>query len=74
MVTLLSYPGLIIIDHGHFQYNWINYKQMEIYHALPFFIHLLSVCSQQGVTVIVTFAVIWAPWIPSVIFSRKVQR
>ena len=75
MVTLLSYPGLIIIDHGHFQYNSIslglalaavalvtrgrhllgaalfvaalNYKQMELYHALPFFFYLLWVCRQQ---------------------------
>ena len=104
VVTLLSYPGLIIIDHGHFQYNGIslglalaavalltrgrhllgaalfvaalNYKQMELYHALPFFFYLLGVCRQQrtvtqklvklvtiGVTVIVTFALIWAPFL-----------
>ncbi|XP_026501293.1 dolichyl pyrophosphate Man9GlcNAc2 alpha-1,3-glucosyltransferase [Vanessa tameamea] len=69
----LLYPGLILIDHGHFQYNcvslglflWasffiiaiqndtlaticfvlaLNYKQMELYHALPFFIYLLRKC------------------------------
>lgn len=69
----LLYPGLILIDHGHFQYNcvslglflWatffviaiendflctiffvlaLNYKQMELYHALPFFCYLLRKC------------------------------
>lgn len=68
MATYLTliYPGLILIDHGHFQYNGIslgptvaaiaaiiqgrhllasvlfclsiNYKQMGLYHALPFFL------------------------------------
>merc|ERR1719188_2515188 len=75
VVTLLAYPGLIIIDHGHFQYNNIslglalaaislvtrsqhslgsllfvcslNYKQMDLYHALPFFFYLLGICCQQ---------------------------
>lgn len=70
----LLYPGIILIDHGHFQYNcvslglflWatffviaiendilctiffilaLNYKQMELYHALPFFFYLLRKCS-----------------------------
>lgn len=69
----LLYPGLILIDHGHFQYNcvslglflWatffiiaiendilatiffvlaLNYKQMELYHSLPFFCYLLRKC------------------------------
>ncbi len=62
---LALYPGLILIDSGHFQYNnaslglfllavaaftgrrdflgaflftcALNYKQMELYHALPVF-------------------------------------
>ena len=104
VVTLLAYPGLIIIDHGHFQYNNIslglalaaislvtrsqhslgsllfvcslNYKQMELYHALPFFFYLLGICCQQrswtlkivklvqiGLTVIGSFALIWSPFI-----------
>lgn len=65
----IFYPGQILIDNGHFQYNnvslgltalaiaaliWdrkligsfffvlaVNYKQMELYHALPFFFYLL---------------------------------
>jgi alpha-1,3-glucosyltransferase len=65
----IFYPGQILIDNGHFQYNnvslgltvfaiaaiisdrnligsglfvlAINYKQMELYHALPFFVYLL---------------------------------
>jgi alpha-1,3-glucosyltransferase len=66
------YPGQILIDNGHFQYNNVslglaamaiaallkderilgaiffvfalNYKQMELYHAVPFFCYLLSNC------------------------------
>lgn len=65
----LYYPGIILIDYGHFQYNCIslglylmsvallrrheilssfvfclafNYKQMELYHALPFFFYFLG--------------------------------
>lgn len=64
------YPGQILIDNGHFQYNnvslgftalavaalisnrnlvgsvlfvmAVNYKQMELYHSLPFFFYLLA--------------------------------
>ena len=71
----LLFPGQIIIDNGHFQYNNIslglavlavagilcdkiylssvlfvlalNYKQMELYHALPFFFYLLNKCFGQ---------------------------
>lgn len=66
----LFYPGLILIDYGHFQYNCVslgffvssvmliliqyfktasiffclalNYKQMELYHSLPFFFFFLG--------------------------------
>lgn len=69
-IVTLYYPGQILIDNGHFQYNnvslgffvaavWaimcdrdllasaffvfaLNYKQMELYHALPFFFYLLA--------------------------------
>uniref|UniRef100_A0A1Q3FH89 Alpha-1,3-glucosyltransferase n=1 Tax=Culex tarsalis TaxID=7177 RepID=A0A1Q3FH89_CULTA len=72
MATAILYPGQILIDNGHFQYNNIslglaaaaiaailldrnllgalffvlalNYKQMELYHALPFFFYLLQWC------------------------------
>lgn len=79
---VLVNPTLLVIDHGHFQYNslslglaqlaigcifinnnnntnkWLvyasglfcmalNYKQMELYHALPFFFYLLGVCLKQ---------------------------
>jgi alpha-1,3-glucosyltransferase len=68
----IRFPGLILIDNGHFQYNNISlglfilasafvlkgrellasicfvlalsYKQMELYHALPFFFYLLGNC------------------------------
>uniref|UniRef100_A0A8R1TJF0 Alpha-1,3-glucosyltransferase n=1 Tax=Onchocerca volvulus TaxID=6282 RepID=A0A8R1TJF0_ONCVO len=64
------YPGLLVVDNGHFQYNHVslglflfsfacfvssffklgsmffvlalNFKQMELYHALPVAIYLLS--------------------------------
>ena len=107
-LALLSlYPGLILIDAGHFQYNnvslglmmaacaalfrnWdalgsalfvcaINYKQMEMYHSLPFFFFLLGKCWMEcaqksfvsaaarlakiGLAVIATFFLIWAPFI-----------
>ncbi|XP_069126311.1 dolichyl pyrophosphate Man9GlcNAc2 alpha-1,3-glucosyltransferase-like [Argopecten irradians] len=101
-LVLLS-PGLILIDHGHFQYNcislgfvllavWLigkgrelwgsvffvlalNYKQMELYHAFPFFFYLLGLCIWRkdqngflrlikiGITVLATFAVCWAPFL-----------
>lgn len=101
---LVTYPGLILIDNGHFQYNnmslglliaavaclfnfkdclasilfvaALNYKQMELYHALPFFFYLLGRCilcsswSQSigklatiGITVIATFVIIWLPFL-----------
>uniref|UniRef100_A0A8C5B5W3 Alpha-1,3-glucosyltransferase n=1 Tax=Gadus morhua TaxID=8049 RepID=A0A8C5B5W3_GADMO len=104
LLCILLYPGLILIDYGHFQYNglslgltlwgvlglglgWdalgslafslaLNYKQMELYHALPFFCYLLGKCARQGltgrglfslvkiaVTVLVTFALCWLPFL-----------
>ncbi|XP_062854099.1 dolichyl pyrophosphate Man9GlcNAc2 alpha-1,3-glucosyltransferase [Trichomycterus rosablanca] len=103
-LCILLYPGLILIDFGHFQYNsvslglslwgvvglglgWdllgslaftlaLNYKQMELYHALPFFCYLLGKCIKQGLmgrglvllvkialTVLVTFALCWLPFL-----------
>ncbi|CAF1022250.1 unnamed protein product [Rotaria sordida] len=102
LLTNLFYPLLILIDHGHFQYNSIslglaliafvmatqknlilvsailftlslNYKQMELYHAIPIFVYLLSAyCFEErkiklktflslGLVVIVTFFIIWIP-------------
>ena len=103
-VTLLAYPGLILIDHGHFQYNNVSlglflaavgfvmknrdnvgsvlfvaalsYKQMELYHALPFFFLLLGKCLHQktvsqkllklikiSLSVITAFVIIWSPFL-----------
>uniref|UniRef100_A0A3P8Z3G6 Alpha-1,3-glucosyltransferase n=1 Tax=Esox lucius TaxID=8010 RepID=A0A3P8Z3G6_ESOLU len=104
VLCILLYPGLILIDYGHFQYNsislglalwgvlglglgWdmlgslafvlaVNYKQMELYHSLPFFCYLLGKCFKQGmagrglfllvkiaVTVLVTFTLCWLPFL-----------
>ncbi|XP_017121312.1 probable dolichyl pyrophosphate Man9GlcNAc2 alpha-1,3-glucosyltransferase [Drosophila elegans] len=107
LFTLIAaYPGQILIDNGHFQYNNIslglaavavgailrrrlytasffftlalNYKQMELYHSLPFFAYLLGECvSQKSFTsfasqisriaavVLATFAILWIPWLGS---------
>lgn len=103
MLTFISYPGQILMDNGHFQYNnislglfiWavialrknknmmasflfilaLNYKQMELYHSLPFFCYLLGLnlkkgflkgiigVSSLGFIVVITTASIWSPWI-----------
>jgi alpha-1,3-glucosyltransferase len=110
---LLLAPALIIIDHGHFQYNcaslgltfWaiiavttdhdvtgsvlfslaLNYKQMELYHAVPFFCYLLgkSVAGSGsggeflkrvgllGVAVVGTFVACWFPFLGS--WDRTLQ-
>ncbi|XP_034035439.1 dolichyl pyrophosphate Man9GlcNAc2 alpha-1,3-glucosyltransferase [Thalassophryne amazonica] len=116
LLCFLLYPGLILIDYGHFQYNavslglalWgvlslgvgqdvlgsmafslaLNYKQMELYHALPFFCYLLGKCVKMGlmgrglflllriaVMVLATFGLCWLPFLsdPSQI-SQLVRR
>lgn len=108
VLTALIYPGLILVDHGHFQYNCVslgffvaavatmmqdsfvissvlfvlalNYKQMELYHALPFFFYILgrhtpsktrswSHCIRMltcvSFVVLLTFYVIWMPFLKS---------
>ncbi|XP_067015118.2 dolichyl pyrophosphate Man9GlcNAc2 alpha-1,3-glucosyltransferase [Anabrus simplex] len=103
----LLYPGLILIDYGHFQYNNVslgltvaavaaicrnrelvasvlyclalNYKQMELYHALPFFFYLLGQCLPKkgqsfirlnyvklikiGFVVVLSFVIVWLPFL-----------
>ncbi|XP_067846507.1 dolichyl pyrophosphate Man9GlcNAc2 alpha-1,3-glucosyltransferase isoform X3 [Heptranchias perlo] len=113
MLCALLYPGLILIDHGHFQYNsislglalwgWLglvfdrvlfgsvafclalNYKQMELYHALPFFCYLLGNCLKRDLkgegmmrlikiafTVLISFACCWLPFLTSLQQSLQV--
>ncbi|XP_077463776.1 dolichyl pyrophosphate Man9GlcNAc2 alpha-1,3-glucosyltransferase [Stigmatopora argus] len=115
LLCFLIYPGLILIDYGHFQYNavslgftlwavvalglgWdglgsmafslgLNYKQMELYHALPFFCYLLGKCLQMGLlegglllllkvaaTVLVTFALCWLPFLSDPAQTLQVLR
>uniref|UniRef100_A0A8I6G6U1 Alpha-1,3-glucosyltransferase n=1 Tax=Rattus norvegicus TaxID=10116 RepID=A0A8I6G6U1_RAT len=105
-LCILLYPGLILIDYGHFQnmYNsvslgfalwgvlgvscdWdllgslafclaLNYKQMELYHSLPFFCFLLGKCFKKGLrgkgsalfiriacTVVASFLLCWLPFL-----------
>lgn len=104
LMTVLIYPGLMMIDHGHFQYNCVslglfvaavaavardsvalgsilfvlalNYKQMELYHALPFFFYILGTYRTKtrnyrgliglmsiSFTVLATFFVVWMPFL-----------
>jgi len=67
----------------------LNYKQMELYHALPFFCFLLGSCVQRckqagligglwkltkiGAVVIATFAVCWLPFIAAKDLSVPLQ-
>lgn len=115
IVTTLMYPGLILIDHGHFQYNCIslgltliaitfilksnltlasiffvlalNYKQMSLYHSLPFFFYILASVIRRGsaykclkalttvgVAVIVTFAICWLPFLTRIENASNVLR
>jgi alpha-1,3-glucosyltransferase len=101
----LSQPAILLIDHGHFQYNTVglglavgsfaymvqsdfsscivsavlfslalNFKQMTLYYAPAVFCYLLGRCLEQpklfvqrffqlGAAVIVTFSVMWAPFV-----------
>ena len=103
-------PAILLIDHGHFQYNtfslglslWsfalipkesflsciggaicfclaLSFKQMNLYYAPAIFFYLLGRCFQDksqlvsrfiglGVTVVVTMAIFWWPF---VVFGPK---
>ncbi|ESQ47220.1 hypothetical protein EUTSA_v10027717mg [Eutrema salsugineum] len=103
IAMILLNPCLILIDHGHFQYNCISlgltvgaiaavlyesevltcvlfslalsHKQMSAYFAPAFFSHLLGKCLRQkspilavlklGIAVIVTFVIVWWPYLHS---------
>ncbi|KAI8394064.1 glycosyl transferase [Radiomyces spectabilis] len=102
-VLILMQPGLLMIDHGHFQFNsvmlgltlwavnafltghWVVgsiffclsllFKQMALYYAPAVFGYLLGQCLSDpngwilfvklGVTVILTFACLFSPWLSS---------
>lgn len=104
IVLNLFLPALIIIDHGHFQYNCVslglcllaifflqsnrlvactvafcfalNYKQISLYYAIPFFVFMLAkISTRSGVlmklrlftflslAVVATFTLCWSPFI-----------
>lgn len=106
LIVAMIYPGQILIDNGHFQYNnfslglalfavgllfhdkivlaavsfslALNYKQMELYHALPFFAYMFGLCLKKrtffgkiydiaklGLAVIFVFGLLWSPWLAS---------
>ena len=58
----------------------LSYKQMELYHALPFFFYLLGLCLRKektwplaflklakiGFVVIATFGLVWWPFLPQI--------
>ncbi|KAF7721201.1 Mitochondrial beta-keto-acyl synthase [Apophysomyces ossiformis] len=98
---ILMQPALLMIDHGHFQYNsvmlglalWaingfltnhyvlgsiffcasLAFKQMALYYAPAVFAFLLGKCFQKGpslffklaITVMLTFGILFAPWLTS---------
>lgn len=113
LISMIIYPGLILIDHGHFQYNCVslglfvaavtlilnervllasgfftlalNYKQMELYHALPFFFYILGSnvsfkrrsiglknLFKVAFVVLATFAIVWSPFLNDVETLRDV--
>lgn len=115
LILILLQPALILIDHGHFQYNcaslgltfWaiiaimtnyditgsvlfslaLNYKQMELYHAMPFFCYLLGKALSSypngkwlrrvvylGLAVIGTFVICWSPFLGSWTLTQQVLR
>ncbi|KAK7100329.1 dolichyl pyrophosphate Man9GlcNAc2 alpha-1,3-glucosyltransferase-like [Littorina saxatilis] len=62
----------------------LNYKQMELYHAMPFFCYLLGSCFQKGIShgimklmmlgmmVIITFGLCWVPFLENLESTRSV--
>ena len=65
----------------------LNFKQMELYHALPIFFYLLAVCERKqgllsklsslagiGTATIATFALIWYPFLPLCDLQQVIAR
>jgi alpha-1,3-glucosyltransferase len=60
----------------------LNYKQMELYHAVPFFAYLLGRCVfvkksfvkllAIAATVLTTFAIIWSPFLTDIESTKQV--
>lgn len=109
---VLCHPGLVLIDHGHFQFNGVSlgltigavaallrkkdlvcsalfvlalsFKQMSLYHALPFFFYLLGDSLNGGMkrgiprlatigfVVISTFVIVWFPFLTDPLQLKQV--
>lgn len=63
----------------------LNFKQMELYHALPIFFYLLAMCRKQsglprqlftlikiGVATLAAFGLIWYPFLGDVALAQQV--
>ena len=111
--SLILYPGIYLIDYGHFQYNNVslglfilavalimsnydilggisfvfalNYKQMELYHALPIFVFYLGKYYKfngiimfivkvlfLGAMVILAFGACWYPFLTDLKVAKQV--
>eukprot|EP01135_Chromosphaera_perkinsii_P010818 Nk52_evm13s2241 gene=Nk52_evmTU13s2241 len=97
LMLLVMQPGLILIDHGHFQYNCVslglavfavslvindsdllgsvafclslNYKQMSLYYAPPFFFYLLGKAAKRKRPNLTVFQFIQALVEPETLFK-----
>ncbi len=77
-ILTIKIKGRWLVSASCFFTLALNYKQMELYHALPFFFYLLGICVKSdtytngivkliliGLTVITTFVILWLPFISS---------
>ncbi|KAF7408019.1 hypothetical protein HZH66_002556 [Vespula vulgaris] len=55
LLSALIYPGIILIDHGHFQYNCVS---------LGFFVAAVTaILNNSFISIIITFTIIWLPFL-----------
>ncbi|KAK2165289.1 hypothetical protein LSH36_52g03009 [Paralvinella palmiformis] len=77
--VLVFFPAVFV----YFTKCSLNYKQMELYHAVPFFCYLLGSCFygrgfpmwklvKLGLVTILTFALCWLPFLQSTQSAKQV--